>query len=321
LGDFGLNAGQKNNRGNAPRNYAPLLLVLLLLATMLVWGRALAALQSRLEVTFLDVGQGDCIIITSPAGKTLLIDGGGRLGRESEDYDIGRQVVLPALYHRGINHIDGLVATHAHEDHVGGLAAVVEQLPVGMILADRRENASPPFLRLLKCAQAKGISLKVPRPGQSFNLGRGITATVLQPPAPRLQGTADDENNNSIVIRLVYGKASFLFVGDLQQEGEAALLQAGQARQSTLLKVGHHGSMDAGGESFLKAVKPRWAIISVGRNNPFHHPHPETLHRLQEAGARVLRTDNDATIVAASDGRSLELEWGRENRSRQIEKL
>lgn len=298
--------------GLSSERIAHLLLALLLAATLLVWWQAWQSLRSHLSVTFVDVGEGDCIIVRSPTGRSLLIDGGGRGNNVAAD-ETGKWLVLPALYRQGVRRLDAIIATHPHDDHVGGLAQVIEQLPVGMVLNGGGKYSSQPYDNFLAAVKRRRVSLLPARPGQVFNLGGGSRAEVLYPVAP-LSGTEEDINNNSVAIRLSYGRESFLFLADVQQEGEAALLAEYPGLNATVIKVAHHGSMDATSAELLQAVRPKWAVISAGRSNPFGHPHGETLLRLKEAGVRVFRTDQLGTIEITSDGRTLQAEWEQEGR-------
>jgi len=308
----------KSGARNIPRNFAALIMLLLAIITIAVWHQAAQTFNRQLEVFFLDVGQGDSIIISSPTGRTVLIDGGSHSQGGAE---LARQVILPALYRRGITRLDGLILTHPHDDHVGALAEVIEQVPVGMILEGEQASSLPAYRQFRQIAKARDIPVTQAHPGQIFNLGQGITGEVLHPQAFFLAGTNDDENNNSVVLRLTYGKASFIFCGDLQQEGEESLLLAQPVVTSAVLKVGHHGSLDATSAAFLEAVKPKWAIISVGAGNSFGHPHQDTLQRLAAAQTKVLRTDQDGMITARTDGQVLKLIWGRGKSFRQEENL
>jgi len=317
-GTSGLTTRVRFPAGLPPQS-SRLLLALLAAAVMLVWWQAWQSLRQTLTVLFVDVGQGDCIIIHSPGGRSLLIDGGGRRGSSTAPAEVGRWIIVPALYRQGIRRLDGIIATHPHDDHVGGLDEVIAQVPVEMVLDSGQPHPTPSYERLLGQVKARNVPFFRARPGQVFNLGAGVRAEVLHPSPPFLQGTGDDLNNNSIVVRLTYGQVSFLFTGDLQQEGEEALLADFPDLASTVLKVAHHGSVDATSEEFLRAVRPAWAVISVGRRNPFGHPHEELLARLNSMRIRVFRTDIMGTIVMSTDGRRLKAQWSRGGRQESAE--
>jgi len=276
-----------------------------------VWWQAWVWWQTDLRVVFLNVGQGDCIIIRTPAGRNLLIDGGGRASRSQIPGDIGRWVVVPALYDAGVKKIDCLIATHPHEDHIGGLLEVLDQVPVDMILTNGQTNPIPAYDDLVETARQKEIPIVRAQAGQRFNLGANIEAQVLHPAADLLENTENDLNNNSVVLRLDYEAISFLFPGDLQEEGEAALLEREAPVASLILKAGHHGSLDASSEPFLDEVEASFAVISCGLDNTFGHPHETTLERLRDSGVKILRTDSMGTIEMTTDGEILKIEYGR----------
>lgn len=274
-----------------------ILLLMLLAAAIATWWTAAGELNDELRVTVLDVGQGDCILVQAPGGRTVLVDTGGSYDQESSGWDVGREVVVPALMARGVRKIDVLVITHPHEDHIGGVAAVLEAVPVGMVLDPMLESDSDAYRR----AEEKIAELKIAHhratEGQRLNLGRGIYAEVLNPPDPRLGETEDDANNNSVVLRVVYGEMSVLLAGDVDRTGAQRLARLGPEVRSTILKVPHHGSADPAVPEFLDAVSPEAAAISVGRDNTYGHPSEEMLRELERVGAKVFRTDRDGAVT------------------------
>jgi competence protein ComEC len=173
--------------------------------------------------------------------------------------------------------------------------------------------------RFLDAARAHGATVRAARVGDVFDLGAGAKAEVVYAGRRSSSGTEDDQNNESTVVRLTYGRMSFLFTGDIQEEGEMALLRDASLPASTVLKAPHHGSMDASLPAFLGAVRPAWAVISAGHGNPFGHPHDVTLARLKQVGARVLRTDEMGTITMHTDGRRLAAEWTHRNHTEHVE--
>ena len=279
-----------------------ILLLVLAVAAALLWLHIWRGTQQALVVTFLDVGQGDATLIRAPSGRSVLIDGGGRAGTSAGASHVGTRILLPALLASGVRRLDAVVLTHAHDDHVGGLPDVLEQVPVGMILDPQMKHPTASYRNFTQTAEKNRIPVKRAVAGQALNLGGGAVAHVLHPGPQRLVGTSDDLNNNSVVIRLTHGRISFLLPGDLDAEGEEFLLAHTGDLASTVLKVPHHGS-DAGTTmAFLRAVKPAVAVISVGRGNPFDLPDPDTLERLKVAGARILRTDVDGAVTITTNG-------------------
>ncbi len=274
-----------------------ILLLALLLAVVGVWWWALASGPRDLVITVLDVGQGDSILIQSPGGENLLIDGGGETGQNTSGYEVGREVVLPALLARRVRKVDVLVVTHPHDDHVGGLSAVVQQVPVGMVLDPMLEGGDESYEKLRGVLAEKKIAVRRATEGQVLNLGGGVRLEVLNPPEPRLSGVDSGPNDNSVVLSLTYGEFSALLAGDVAEEGATRLAQRGPALHSTVLKVPHHGSASAARTRLFEAVHPELAIISVGANNQFGHPTKETLEALARVGAKVMRTEGEGAIT------------------------
>jgi len=260
------------------------------------------AAGKELVVTFIDVGQGDSILIESPSGKNMLIDGGGRNFREDRDDPTGRSIVVPLLRKKGINELDIVVLTHPHDDHVGGLPYVLDKVKVDMVIDSGQPHTSKGYYRFLKTIEKKNLPYKIARTGQIIDIGGGVKGYVLHPSEPLISGTESDLNNNSVVIRLVYGKTSFLLVGDAAFEAEDRFLGSGQNLKSDVLKVGHHGSKTSTSDKFLAEVRPAYAVISVGAKNKFGHPSNQTLGRLAEYGIKVFRTDLNGAIIIKSDG-------------------
>jgi len=260
-------------------------------------------LDGRLRVTFLDVGQGDAAFVELPDGRRLLLDGGP--GGERR-LDVGEWVIAPFLWNRAVRTLDVVAMSHSDPDHAGGLAAVVRRFGVREFWGSGIWEAGSEELHGL--IERSGVIPRSLRRGMRIWLGPTLV-TVLHPPAAPLQGSprgaASDENNNSLVLRLDWGLASFLFTGDLEQEGEASLLAARQPLRHLVLKVAHHGSRHSTTAEFLAAARPRLAVISAGARNPFRHPTAETLDRLEQAGARVFRTDRDGAVVLETDGATL----------------
>jgi len=273
------------------------LLLVLLLAVITVWWLALGELNEDLIITVLDVGQGDAILIQAPGGRTVLIDAGGRHDQESSAWDVGHDIVVPALLARRVTHLDALIITHPHADHIGGVPAVLTALPVGLLLDPMLGTDSDTYARILDLIEEKKIRHERAVEGQHLNLGRGIDADVLHPPDVRLRGTDDDMNNNSVVLRLAYEGVSVLLTGDLDAEAAESMARSANTIRSTVLKVPHHGARESAVPAFIEAVSPKLAVISVGQNNPWGHPTDEMLRELERVGAKVMRTDRDGAVT------------------------
>ncbi|UCC68816.1 MAG: MBL fold metallo-hydrolase [Armatimonadota bacterium] len=273
------------------------LLLVLLAAVVAVWWFAWGELSAGLTITFLDVGQGDCILVQAPSGRTMLIDGGGLPGQHAGGYDIGREVVVPALLARRVKKIDVLVVTHPDEDHVGGLPAVVEAVPVGMVLDPMLQTENDSYQRLCEEIRERKITAHRATEGQRIEFGDGVSAEVLNPPDPRLWGTGSDDNNNSVVLRLVYDDMTVLLAADIDAVGVMRMARHREAIQSNILKVPHHGSAGSAVPAFLEAVRPELAVVSVGADNPYGHPSEDMLRELQRVGAKIMRTDEDGAVT------------------------
>jgi competence protein ComEC len=252
-------------------------------------------LRGFLELTAIDVGQGDSLLVVFPGGRTMVIDAGGILqfghARRS-NLDTGEDVVSPYLWNRGIRRIDVLVATHAHEDHSGGIGAIIENFRPHELW-----TGASPLPRVLERAAHFNVQVIEKRSGPPFEFS-GATVEIVSPPPDYAANTPG--NNDSLAFRITYGSHSFLLTGDMERPMEARLL--GHALQSDVLKVGHHGSKTSTMQPFLDLVSPSIAIVSAGFENSFGHPHKDVLARLNARHSAILRTDLDGQITVRTDG-------------------
>ena len=249
-----------------------------------------------LRVDFIDVGQGDAALVTSPTGKTVLIDGGPREGRRA------LVAFLDAHLH---GPLDLILLTHRHDDHLAGLAPVVSRFGVRQFLDAPVEHAQKDYTSLMRALEASHAAVRQAERGRKIDLGGGAWLTLLGPPEPLITGSHSDVNANSVVARLDFGETRFLFMGDAETGTERWLLAERADVRARVLKVAHHGSRFSSTPRFLHAVAPEIAVISVGEKNDYHHPAPGTLRRLESGGATVYRTDVDGTVTIESNGRNL----------------
>ncbi|MBL8167397.1 MAG: MBL fold metallo-hydrolase [Acidobacteria bacterium] len=259
--------------------------------------------QGRLQIYALDVGQGDSLLIISPTGKTVLIDGGNVQAGEA---------VIAALQRHGVKTIDLAVASHPHADHIGGLRRVLERVPVKNLLDSGQSFASTEYERLLRVTRDKRIKLINAKRGLNFDLEAGVRLDAFHPQGDGkwltdVRSGGSVENANSVVLRLSYGAFSMLFTGDAEAETEAALLKARFPLQAQVLKVGHHGSRYATSGRFLETVAPQTAVISCGNDNRYAHPAQATLDRLRKARIAVFRTDLSGELAIISDGKQFDV--------------
>lgn len=248
--------------------------------------------ESSFEIHFFDVGEADSALVACD-GHYMLIDGGNP-GTSS--------FLFSYLQKHGIDYLDYIVCSHPHADHVGALAGALNYAAVGVAYCPVTEYDSRAFNSFVKYLSAQDKTITIPSVGQTVSLG-SAKVTFVGPVDMTL--AEQNENNASLIVRIEYGQTSFLLTGDAEIEEELSVVHSEQIIQSTLLKVGHHGSYTSSSEEFLKAVSPKYAIISVGKDNGYGHPHEEAMNRIQQYCDTVLRTDVVGEIVCVSDGKEL----------------
>jgi competence protein ComEC len=264
---------------------------LLLILVLGACGRAAPPPPPVLEFHVVDVGQGDGLLLRTPEGKVMVVDGGPRQGGFA-DY----------LQRQGIRRIDVMIATNPDADHIGGLIEVLRRFPVGEVYVSGDVHTTRTYEAFLDALEASGAPVRVAQKGDRFPLG-GATVEVLHPSEPRFP----DRNNNSVVVKVTYGAISFLLTGDAERLAEERLVASGVDLQADVLKLGHHGSRTSTWPFFLDRVRPRLAVYSAGRDNPYGHPHKEPLQNLAARGIPYYGTDRYGTIIIRTDGQDLQV--------------
>ena len=265
--------------------------------------------DGKLHVEFLDVGQGDAAFVTFPNGRNMLIDAGGQINYKQTDEEvvdgfepdvprIGEIVVSEFLWERGISHIDTIVATHADADHIQGLEDVVKNFSIGHAFFGRLDNDSE-LQPLLTELERYGVPKTITKAGDRVEIG-GVRVDVLNP-----FENIRTANNDSVVLRVSFGETTFLFTGDIEREAENVLVNSNDPLSANVIKVPHHGSRSSSTHEFVDAVSPRFAVISVGRNSVFRHPHKEVVERWRASGSTVITTGERGAITFVSDGKDL----------------
>ncbi len=278
--------------------YAALILrrAVILLPIAILIALSFVRFGGDVEVNFVDVGQGDCAVVVTPHGHCMIFDAGGT---REHMFDVGGRIVVPYLKHENIRAVDKIFLTHVHEDHAAGAGAVIKKLPVGEIITAGEPRSE--YAAVFGIAEENLPPLRSGHAGEKFSVD-GVEVEILF--APQV-GTGNEISN---VYRVRCGNVSFLITGDLVTDIEAQMLRAGVDVQSTVLKVGHHGSKTSSSEEFLRAVKPKCAVICVGYGNNFGHPRAEVLERLESLPTKIFRTDTDGLIKFRTDGKSLSVE-------------
>lgn len=254
----------------------------------------------KLRVSFLDIGQGDAILIQTPGGHDMLIDGGPS------------NAVLEQLAER-VNYfdrsLDVMIATHGDSDHITGLIPVMGKYKVKTIVRSPIKSNTGVFENLERDMTSEGADIRVGKKGDEIDFGDGVIAYVLYPNGGG--SPSSDTNNSSVSVVVKYGEHSFLLSGDLTAKYEPYLIQSALPKHVTVYKAGHHGSKTSSGEQLLTYIKPEYAVISAGKDNKYGHPNPEAVSRLEKYAKEILSTIDRGTITFASDGRVMEVETGK----------
>lgn len=272
-----------------------ILTLLIILLTLLLPACSSNVNSNIMNVHYIDVGQGDSILI-QVNNKNLLMDAGPSQSQDD---------LVAYIKNLGIKNLDYIIATHPHEDHIGGMAKVIKSFNIGKFYAPNVIHNSNSFENMVLELKNKKLKINVIKKGMGndINLGDNTKVEVFSP----ISNTYDNLNNYSPIMKITYGNTSFLFTGDAESEVENQVLQDNVDIKSNVLKVGHHGSSSSTSEIFFDAVSPNLSIISLGINNKYGHPHKNILSLLTSKNTEVYRTDEDGTIIISSDGNTLNI--------------
>lgn len=279
----------KGKKNGFKRPYSVLLVIILISISYLGLSYN-TNLDENVLVHFIDVGQGDATLIQAPSG-TVLIDGG--------DIHTSDKLIEYLMY-VGVKNITYVIATHPHSDHIGGLISVLEEFNVENIMMPRVAHTTVTFDRFINAIENNNLEVQEPVVNDTFNIG-DVEFIVL---APKSDGYSS-LNDHSIALKMNYGNTSFLFTGDAEAISENEMVQSGNVLSAQVLHVGHHGSNTSTTEAFLKSVSPSVAVISVGENNRYGHPHTDVINRLQNANIAIYRIDYHGDIVISTDGNNI----------------
>lgn len=270
---------------------AAILMIYLLLNSFII------IFPKELKITFVDVGQGDCILIETPKAKKILIDGGRSMENE----------ILPEfLLKNHISSLDLIFITHIHDDHIGGVIDVIEKIKTKQIVIGTDKFISENFIRLKDISQFKNIPIHKIHRKQYIPIEKDLNIRILHPALNVMTNTEDDVNNNSLVFILEYKDVKFLFTGDIQREAEAKIISSTKRQDINVIKIGHHGSRTSTSTEFIKYFTPEIAVIQVGKNL-FGHPHKEVLRILKQNNVKVYRNDENGAVIIKTDGRNIEI--------------
>ena len=276
------------------KTYLFIFLLSILISTLLIGCNTLTSDNGHVDSTkmivhYIDVGQGDSILI-QVNNKNLLIDAGPNSDKKK---------LLNYLSSLNLDKLDYVIATHPHEDHIGNMDNVINNYNVLAFYAPKVQTTTKTFEKMVDSLKSKNLKINVIKKGtDSIDLGENTKVTVFSP----TKDSYEDLNNYSPVIKIQYGKTSFLFTGDAQKDVEKEILASNEDISADILKVGHHGSSTSTTNDFLKKVNPSIGVISVGQDNTYNHPNDDTIKRLNENKVTIYRTDKDGTVVFSSDG-------------------
>lgn len=260
--------------------------------------------QGQLKINFIDVGQGDSTFIVTPENKTILIDGGGTT---SNEFDVGKSILLPYVLDRGYNKIDYIFISHFDQDHCAGLLYLMEEIKVKNVIIGKQYQACDNYKKFIQIINNKNINVKVVEAGDRIEIEKEVYFDIIWP-CSDIVISENAINNNSLVCKIVFKKFSMLYTGDIEEIAEKAIISkykktGNNMLKSNILKVAHHGSKTSSTQEFLKLVKPQYALIGVGKDNKFGHPSDITIENLKLNSIKIFRTDEMGEISIKSNGK------------------
>lgn len=276
------------------------LLSIAALIAIVTWISALLPGEGRLRVTFLDVGDGQCVVVCTPSGR-ILVDDCGTSGRR-DTTSLGSKLVAPYLQSQGLDSIDVAVLSHPHSDHLSGMAGLLRLEPASLVLDCGTKRCSPEYNSFRKAFKASHSRYRIARRGQTLDMGDGVKVQIL---SPSPNADYSDLNNEATVLRVTYKRIAILIDADAGNEAERDMLDAHENVRGQVLLVGHHGSKDATSPEWLAAVQPSIAVISCARRSRYGFPARQTLDRLSSRGVRTYTTGQSGAVTVSSDGESI----------------
>ena len=303
---------RKTQKGFSPRRF--LIFKYLLITTVVFFAADLTYLTARnklspdLKITVIDVGQGNSTLVRFPGGKNMLIDGGGF---SDSSFDTGKSVLAPFLYHERISNVDTVVLSHPHPDHLLGLIYIMNNFDVRQVWRSNLPIDLEDYPQWEKAIKLNNINVSLVSNKSPERIFYGVKVNVLWPSNYSVQDmnnlSYDEVNDSSLVLKITFGKISFLIPGDISTDVEKQLIKSKTDLHSDVLVVPHHGSAHSSSAEFIKAVACRYAIVSAGKANVFHHPHPSILQRYNDAGVNIFRTDRDGAVTITTNGNNLRI--------------
>ena len=289
---------RKNRKENIKKIISALII---LLVTFIIVQKQ----DNKFNINFVDVGQGDSCFIVTPKNKTILVDGGGS---QSKEFDVGKSTLLPYILNKGHTQLDYIVISHFDYDHVGGILYIMQEIKVKNIIIGKQFENSQNYEKFVNLVQQKDIKVKIVEAGENIEIEKGLNLNVIWPNS-KSKISDNSINNNSLVFKMKYKKFSMLFTGDIEEVAEKEILKTYDAKnlESLVLKVPHHGSKTSSSQEFLEAVKPKIALMGVGKNNKFGHPSNITLEKFEKYGTKVYRTDQRGEITLKTDGNKIKI--------------